>query len=210
MQASFIPVFPLQIVVFEEEELRLHIFEPRYKRLIQECISSDTVFGIPSIIDERFQNTGCTVNIQKLERTYENGEMDIVCKAEKRFDIVEFLPSVNQDTASGALVQFIPFIHNEDKELNLRLTDLLNELMRMNHLDFPTIEAADFIFYHWVHKCGLGLHKEMEMAHLQTTYERQLYLLEHLKNLVTAQDGIQAMVRMIQLNGHFKKLPQSF
>ncbi len=37
---NFIPIFPLSIVVFPGEKVHLHIFEPRYKQLINECFET--------------------------------------------------------------------------------------------------------------------------------------------------------------------------
>ena len=42
-----IALFPLSLVVFPGEELRLHIFEPRYKQLIHDCTTDNITFGIP-------------------------------------------------------------------------------------------------------------------------------------------------------------------
>jgi len=50
---NFIPIFPLGIVVYPGENLNLHIFESRYKQLIQECYSDAKPFGIPSVINKK-------------------------------------------------------------------------------------------------------------------------------------------------------------
>ena len=44
--ARFLPLFPLNIVVFPGEKLNLHIFEPRYKKLILDCLANDGLSGI--------------------------------------------------------------------------------------------------------------------------------------------------------------------
>ena len=45
--SQFIPIFPLELVVYPGEPLHLHIFEPRYKQLINEIANSRDRFGIP-------------------------------------------------------------------------------------------------------------------------------------------------------------------
>ena len=50
---TFIPLFPLNIVVYPGEELNLHIFEPRYKQLISECFNDKKEFGVAPV----FKNT---------------------------------------------------------------------------------------------------------------------------------------------------------
>ena len=48
---NFIPIFPLNIVLYPGETLNLHIFEPRYKELVKECFSNKKPFGIPAVIN---------------------------------------------------------------------------------------------------------------------------------------------------------------
>lgn len=210
MATIFLPVFPLQIVVFEEEILRLHIFEPRYKALIKLSVADHSYFGIPTLVENKLVGTGAMVQVETIEKEYPSGEMDIVCKALSRFEIVEFLPAKNLQIAAGAIVEKLSFTNNEDKELNLRITDLVNELMRINSLESKDVEFEKFHFYQWIHKMGMSLKKEMEMAALYTTFDRQIFVLEHLKTLVSSQEELIRMKKMIQLNGHFKKLNQSF
>ena len=74
---NFIPIFPLGIVVFPNESLNLHIFEPRYKQMIQECMEQKKMFGIPTVIAQKIGELGTLVRIKEISKTYENGEMDI-------------------------------------------------------------------------------------------------------------------------------------
>jgi len=210
MKTILLPLFPLQIVVFETEVLRLHIFEPRYKRLILECFETQAFFGIPLLNKGKFEGSGCQLGIDSIEKTHENGEMDIICIANQRFNLKELFAAKDYQSTAFGVVEFVPFVKNEDKELNVRITDLLNALIHLNHIEIPLLEADDFNFYAWIHKCGLTLLKEIEMVHLPSTHERQLYLVEHLKLLFNSTEESMQMKKVIQLNGHFKKLNQSF
>ncbi len=60
---NFIPIFPLGLVVFPGEQLNLHIFEPRYKQLIQECKAADKPFGIPAVIKNAMPEMGTLVRV---------------------------------------------------------------------------------------------------------------------------------------------------
>ena len=64
---NFIPIFPLGLVVYPGESLNLHIFEPRYKQLIQECHAAKKPFGIPTVINNKLQEFGALVEIAELE-----------------------------------------------------------------------------------------------------------------------------------------------
>ena len=77
---SFLPLFPLQIVVFPNENLNLHIFEPRYKELINECEKEGTTFGIPAFLKQKVMEFGTELEVIKVEKRYGKGEMDIKTK----------------------------------------------------------------------------------------------------------------------------------
>ena len=74
---NFIPIFPLGIVVYPGENLNLHIFEPRYKQLIEECHKGKKPFGIPAVIENKLQDYGTLIQITEISKLYDNGEMDI-------------------------------------------------------------------------------------------------------------------------------------
>src|SRR5215813_980852 len=74
---NFIPIFPLEIVVYPGEQLNLHIFEERYKQLISECYKEKKSFGIPSVINNHVGEMGTLVKITEIAEVYEDGRMDI-------------------------------------------------------------------------------------------------------------------------------------
>ena len=82
---NFIPIFPLNIIIYPGENLNLHIFEPRYKQLINECHKEKKPFGIPSVLQNKVQEYGSMVEIAELTKVYDNGEMDIKTKGVKVF-----------------------------------------------------------------------------------------------------------------------------
>ena len=82
---NFIPIFPLNIVVYPGENLNLHIFEPQYKQLINECKETNKPFGIPVVIENKVQEFGTLLEIVEVSKEYESGEMDIKTKGIKVF-----------------------------------------------------------------------------------------------------------------------------
>ncbi|MGD1947779.1 MAG: LON peptidase substrate-binding domain-containing protein, partial [Croceivirga sp.] len=73
-----LPLFPLQSVFFPGETVPLHIFEERYKQLINDCREEAVTFGIPVYIDGTV-HFGTEVQLVEVVNTYETGEMDVVC-----------------------------------------------------------------------------------------------------------------------------------
>src|SRR5262249_9527068 len=103
---NFIPVFPLGIVVYPCEKLNLHIFEPRYKQLVNECYAEGKPFGIPAVIAKQLNEMGTLVRITEVVKVYDNGEMDIRTEGLRVFRVLEVIRSVPDKLFSGAIVNY--------------------------------------------------------------------------------------------------------
>ena len=90
MRPERIPLFPLNVVLFPGEQLPLHIFEPRYRRMVRECLDAKAPFGmllaLPNGVVVR---VGCTAEILELVKRYEDGRMDIITVGRWPFRIVD-------------------------------------------------------------------------------------------------------------------------
>ena len=80
-------LFPLGLVAYPTKVVPLHIFEERYKYLINECISLAQEFGMVYTLDNGLADFGCSLSISELIKTYPNGEMDIITKGQRIFKI---------------------------------------------------------------------------------------------------------------------------
>jgi Lon protease-like protein len=103
---TLLPLFPLDVVLFPGTPLPLHIFEPRYKELVSDCLENKTRFGIvrakeeqpgeasePDADDDEEQNQslaeiGCTAEIVAVTKNYPDGRMDIVTEGRERFEVL--------------------------------------------------------------------------------------------------------------------------
>ena len=82
-----IPLFPLNIVALPKEKIPLHIFEPRYKRMINNSINSGEPFGIIHQDQDGFKSIGCSVKIVNVIKEYSSGEFDIIVEGQQCFQI---------------------------------------------------------------------------------------------------------------------------
>ena len=82
-----IPLFPLNIVALPKEKIPLHIFEPRYKRMIKNSINSGEPFGIVLQDQDGLKSIGCSVKIINVIKEYPSGEFDIIVEGQKCFQI---------------------------------------------------------------------------------------------------------------------------
>ena len=90
---ALLPLFPLELVLLPGTPLPLHIFEPRYKEMIRECISAEAPFGVVRAFEEGIAEVGCTAEIITVTKEYPDGRLDLICEGRKRFEVIE----VNRD-----------------------------------------------------------------------------------------------------------------
>ena len=91
---SRLPIFPLQVVLFPETPLPLHIFEPRYKRMLADCLAADRRFGITPLDGEREApepgTIGCVAEI-RVNQELPDGRSNIVVLGGSRFVLSRLL-----------------------------------------------------------------------------------------------------------------------
>ena len=204
---NFIPIFPLSIVVYPHENLNLHIFEPKYKQLINECIEQKKVFGIPVVINNVIMETGTTINILEITKTYDSGEMDIKTIGENVFRILEPIHQLPEKLYSGAIVNY-PKNHEYGKRLLMnKVIASLKYLHSILKLDKSfTKEDKDLWSYDIAHEAGLALQEEYELLSLMNELQRQEYLKRHLAKVIPVVAEMEALKQKIKLNGHFKNI----
>ena len=88
-----LPIFPLELVLLPGVALPLHIFEPRYKEMIAECLELKRPFGIVRASEEGVADIGCTAEIVQVTKKYDDGRMDILTRGIERFELI----SVNEE-----------------------------------------------------------------------------------------------------------------
>ena len=77
------------MVVLPFEKVPLHIFEPRYKKMISESIENNSPFGIVLNNNGSVDSVGCTLNVTKVIKHYESGEYDLIATGKKCFQIID-------------------------------------------------------------------------------------------------------------------------
>jgi len=95
MDDGLLPLFPLELVLLPDAPLALHIFEPRYREMIGECLKEKREFGIVRAhpgrkakgVLQNLEGTGCTAEIVDVLKHYPDGRMDIVVIGKRRFQI---------------------------------------------------------------------------------------------------------------------------
>ena len=140
-----LPLFPLNAVLFPNTPLPLHIFEERYRLLVARCIAGKLPFGVVYHRGEKMEQIGCSAQVDRVLKRYDDGRLDIVTVGRRRFSIesvdtsrpylqalVHFLDESeeSEDTAdtnlaTAAIDAMLRYIYYAEKEID---RDALQEL----------------------------------------------------------------------------------
>ena len=110
---ELLALFPLEVVLFPGMALPLHIFEPRYRQMIGECLTRHEPFGVVLETAAGRTEVGCSAAIERVVNRYPDGRLDILTEGKQRFRIlttdegypylratVEWLEDAAEDLAS--------------------------------------------------------------------------------------------------------------
>ncbi len=202
---KILPLFPLSLVVYPQEKLNLHIFEPRYKQLVQDCESNQGTFGIPVYINEQVAEYGTEVELVHIERIYEDGRMDIKTKGIQVFKMITFDNPLKNHLYAGGLVQVMEVDYEIAPEITKKLLEQLTELYKVLQIeaDFKLIDQKK-LSYEVAHKIGLSTEQEYELLKLSSEKDRQSYLSAHLEKAIPIISEMEKTKQLIRMNGHFK------
>jgi len=204
---NFIPIFPLGIAVFPYEKLNLHIFEPRYKQLINDTIQSKKPFGIPVVLNGKISEIGTLVEVVEISKTYENGEMDIKTRGISIFNILEIIREIPEKLYSGAIVSYPTNNTNAMPALIEKIKDeitLLHNILTVN----KTIQAEnrELLSYDFAHHIGMTIEDEYNFMQLMREDQRLEWIRRHLKKVIPILTQMEELKSKIRLNGHFRNL----
>lgn len=203
---NFIPIFPLEIVVFPGEKLNLHIFEDRYKELINECWAAQKPFGIPAVIDKKVSETGTFVHIEKIVKQYEDGRMDITTRGGGLFRILEMIPFIPDKLYGGAIASYLENTESPIPHIMKKILPALKELHLLLEVEKKLENEESLTSYQVAHHAGLSLEQEYELLTLLREDQRLEYLKRHLAQVVPVIATMEDLKKRIQLNGHFREL----
>ena len=159
-----IGLFPLRIFLLPGDQTTLHIYEPRYLQLINECLEQDICFGIPYQGKTTLSEYGSMVRILQVLKYYENGELDILVECDQNFKINQFEAKKEDKLYPAGTITAIKeniFSPNEelkkevstylqtllDKDVSNELNELLSFKSIINVMNLTDDEKVKFLKY---------------------------------------------------------------
>ncbi|MFK7922973.1 MAG: LON peptidase substrate-binding domain-containing protein [Bacteroidia bacterium] len=202
-----LPLFPLSLVVFPGEELRLHIFEPRYRQLIQECVDEGITFGVPPVINRKVSKVATEVELVRMDKLYPSGEMDITTRGIRRVHIHKFHKIADQKLYPGGEVDYMMNIGETDSGIQAVIYDQLEQLHDALGIQRKVANSiAEVSAFKIGHQVGLTLQQEHELLKIDNELDRLAFLQEHLERIIPIVQETERLKARAKLNGHYKNV----
>ena len=202
-----LPLFPLRLVVFPEEKLNLHIFDPKYLSMIDGCIRNGDTFGIPAFIDNTMMRVGTEMKVLEVVNEYDSGERDIKTIAVGLFEIDSIQEKETKfDCEVGSINPYFLINDQDDLEIH-KLLDKVNVLFKsLNVKEVVFSEIIRPVSFSLGHVLGLTLKQEYELICLKKESDRIKYLMSYVDGIMPEEKVREIIMRKINLNGHFKNV----
>lgn len=209
--AKHFPLFPLSLVVFPQERLKLHIFEPRYRQLIHECLADGITFGIPAVIEKTVVEIATEVKLLAVEKQYKGGELDIVTEGVRRIRVVKFFREAHAKPYPGGIIKPLKDYQDEAPATQQKILKLMGELHQALGIQKQNKEEQRIYSFSIAHNVGFNLDQEYELLKLDKESDRLNFILNHLEHILPVVLETERLKAKAKLNGHFKNvLPPDF
>jgi len=196
-----IPLFPLDVVLFPGTPLPLHIFEPRYKEMIGECLAQHRTFGVVRALEQGLAEVGCTAEIVTVVKEYPDGRLDLVTEGRKRFEVIR----VNQERSF--LQAEVLMIADEPgapaREDTDRAIHLHSELLAIAGAR-QDLSAADpsLLSFYLAGSLPLDLDFKQKLLALRSEPERLSELIRYFETIIPSLRRVASARKKAGGNGH--------
>jgi Lon protease-like protein len=199
------PLFPLGIVALPSESVPLHIFEDRYRKMIEHCLkataaSEDGEFGIVWLSDQELKATGCACEVENVLERMEDGRLNIVVRGTRPFRLLDR----EGDLPYPAGV--VEFLDDDPEELDAEAAGaahgLYRELVReATDRELEDVELARLDAYDMAGTVEFALEAKQELLELRSENARLRLLSTLLKNAIERLDLVERAQARALSNG---------
>lgn len=199
---SLLPLFPLDTVLFPGTALPLHVFEPRYKEMIGECLERKQPFGVLRAKDGEVVEIGCTAEILNVAKKYDDGRMDIITQGRQRFEVMQIHPE-------RSFLQAEVFYLRDDPgtatpEETSRAMELHGEIMKLagSEPENVTDVNAQELSFHLAGSLPLDLDFKQTLLGMKSEPERLRAVISFFENILPNVRRTLHVRRKAGGNGH--------
>lgn len=170
-----LPIFPLPILPIPNERIPLHIFEPRYKQLLQDVESKDIKFGIYYSHGLNKDRLGGIVELEAVTRRFANGELDIIVKCVDSFILNRFYNKMQPKLYPGGVV--VPLHATSKSAVTEQFESEFNEFLSLQGIN----NLSHFDIHDVANELKLDISDRMQYLKLLDIHKREAFLRERLR-----------------------------
>ena len=177
-----IPMFPLNMVVLPGETVKLHIFEERYKQLVNDCLENEAHFGIPFSMNGKVKTHGVEVKIKKVLKVEENGEMYILVEGVNVFSILDYSSVLTPKLYGAAIIQYE---EGENLTVSTYTQELAMEYLSLTQnkiLDYDSFKTATI--YSIANLLQLTAKEKYQLISCSTFSEKEKFLINAFRQTI--------------------------
>ncbi len=197
---NLLALFPLDVVLFPGAPLPLHIFEPRYKEMVNECLEQKRPFGMVRANKNALAEVGCTAVILNVSKKYDDGRMDIVTEGKQRFEIVQL--SQERSFLQGEVLYF----EDEPAEIAAAdldtVTQLHEQLLDILGEDVKIDRRQPLVSFHLAHELPVDLDFKQALLEMKSEAERIETLIEYYRATIPKVEKTLRAREKATGNGH--------
>lgn len=198
---ALLPLFPLDVVLLPSTPLPLHIFEPRYKEMMSECLANEAPFGVVRALEEGIADVGCTAEIVTVTKQYPDGRMDLIAEGRQRFEILQ----VNEERSFlRAEILLVPDDGVEaGAQENQRAAELHREILTMGGAvqDLSSAKPG-LLSFHLAGSLPLDLDLKQKLLTMRSEAERIRLLTSYLEEILPKLRRVARRRQTAGGNGH--------
>ncbi|MFL5906045.1 MAG: LON peptidase substrate-binding domain-containing protein [Solirubrobacterales bacterium] len=204
-----LPIFELPLVLLPGEQVPLHIFEERYKRMIGNSLDQGEPFGIVLRDDDGARSVGCTARVDDVLERFDDGRMNVVVSGEAPFKVLDRFESPEYPTGEVELIpdQDVPPI---DEASATAAREAFAELAERATGERPDSEELDSASaYAIAARIELPPDTKQRLLEMRDEDERMELLANALKAVEKALERAEEAAERASGNGkvHFPGLP---
>ena len=191
-----IGLFPLGIVLLPTEQVPLHIFEPRYRDLITQCLDDGREFGLVFADEDGLRAIGTRAAVTEVLERFDDGRLNIVVEGGDRFRLVEV--HERETFHTGETEPVVDQLDPADEETKEQALALFRRLVELTGSDVEEPEAdVDGVQLSFALASRFEFAPPVKQELLQSTSER--LRLERLCELL--ENAVELVARQVEIAG---------
>ncbi len=198
------PLFPLGLVLLPGEVVPLHIFEERYKTMVEECLDSGSELGILWMSDDGLREIGCAAEIVQLVERLEDGRMNILVRGSRPFRLKRRIDDMPYPAGHVEMLDERPDEGDPEAgaESRERYADLVERVTdtRPSEADLESLDA-----YGMAATIAFDLEPKQGLLELRSESQRLSRLASLCANALERHDYSQRAAETAQSNGRVRR-----